>query len=281
MRKGIYSAVIALMALVLATALIASSMQSAVQQESHYSAIAVDVKREWQSLRYLLDKATSDAIGDAAYENCSYNQREIEQRIQDYLRSVASAWGNGCSTTLQSVNALEDNIEVVATIKCEKNLGKFKASYERQVTFNKKLEIEQREPCYLNVVDLQSGVLEATSLASISVVPNPIQLMQPTITVTTIQQVDSVTASIYSNPITVRCNSNDGMVWNCNPSQQQELSSGVHRIVFEIVDMSGNAIEITRTFVVGESEMLSNEFSEIERELNGIERNLGEIGESE
>ncbi len=173
MRKGIYSGVIALTALVLAVAIIATAGQRiAMQGDSIYGSSMMEVKMHWQNARYVLDKAASDAIADSVFGsgNCTYSTGAARTAVSTYFPQILNEmWEGECIVSAgPSLSGASGNITINATIKCGKDFGaESSVFYEKQVTFKKAVSSDSSGgSCLIDIEDMQSGVCEVDEILS-------------------------------------------------------------------------------------------------------------------
>tara|TARA_Y100000310_G_scaffold345396_1_gene464436 strand:- start:4066 stop:4569 length:504 start_codon:yes stop_codon:yes gene_type:complete len=164
MRRGIYSSTIALTALVLAIALIATTSERlALEEKSVYSDVLLEVKGQWQNSARVLDKAASDAIADTIVdESCAYNPDSVDNTARQYFsQTLNELWNGTCSLTSLVVSGSVDNIAVTTTISCSKYLGsEFDVRYDKKAIFSKDVDITNISPCKFTVTDIASGIVE-------------------------------------------------------------------------------------------------------------------------
>ncbi len=172
-RKGAYSGVIASIAIVviIAVAFNSSAMVRA-QSEKDYAKAIIDLKREWLTARYLLDKSASDAIADDGFKNgCTKNMASIKATLGDntsgYFRSTLDdASLENCH--VDNVNVI-GNIQVDVDIYCEKTLDGIKIEYEKdKVQFNKSANYDPAPSCKIDVKDDKSNLCEVDKIPSTS-----------------------------------------------------------------------------------------------------------------
>jgi hypothetical protein len=168
-RKGAYSGIIASIAIV---AIIAVAFNSSAigraQSEKDYAKAIVDLKREWLTARYLLDKSASDAIADNGFSiGCSGNNNSIESTLGDdgggYFRSTLDE----ASLETCHVNnvGVSGNITVNVDIYCEKTIDGIEIRYGKdRVQFNKTATYDSGPPCTIDVKDDKSDVCEVDTI---------------------------------------------------------------------------------------------------------------------
>jgi hypothetical protein len=168
MRKGIYTATVALVALVLATSMIAISTQTqALTIEGNYSNSALEVKREWQNTWSLFDKAASDALADnIANNNCVYDEISITAEIGSYFDSILNRFDNCSMGTISLTSAgagTGDDVTItVNDLECHRQFGEeFEVEYSKNVAFVKNIVFVGTSPtCNITITDVQSGLVE-------------------------------------------------------------------------------------------------------------------------
>ncbi len=164
MKKGVYTATIALAVLILSIALIANTARDvSVEEGKAYKDTIVGVKAEWINLREVLDRAVTQGIADDIIANeCGY--LDAPGKINGYFYSIVTEMFEGdCSYTSLEVNENNKNVAVNVVIGCEKSFGdKFNVSYEKTVLFEKTFSATGPSPCSINIIDKQSGNLEYT-----------------------------------------------------------------------------------------------------------------------
>lgn len=167
MRKGIYTATVALVALVLATSMIAISGQTtALQLEGSYSNSALEVKREWQNTWDLFDKATSDALADDIVDNgCIYDETSAASKIGSYFTTVLNRFDN-CSRGAISLDLVGDDLTIAVTgLECTRQFGEdFEVEYSKDVEFVKTIVFGGPAPCTITITDTQSGIVEVDEI---------------------------------------------------------------------------------------------------------------------
>lgn len=168
MRKGIYTATVALVALVLAISMIAINGQTAaLKLEGGYSNSALEVKREWQNTWNLFDKATSDALADTIQVDCSYDGTRARNNIEDYFDSILSGFDNRCSMGAIDLPAAAGSEELILVrvnnLICSRQFGdEFSVEYSKSPVFEKIIEFSGASPaCNIKITDAQSGIVEA------------------------------------------------------------------------------------------------------------------------
>ncbi len=162
MKKGLYSGIIALSALVLAVALTSSASQAiAAKDAAIYENAIVDVKTSWQNARAVLDELTSESIAEHIETNgCLYSDPSA-QLSADYFTALDNMWDGKC--TFISANAIETvpgQVDVDARFSCALIFGtKFSALYDQRTTFSKSYDTSG---LCVTVTDIASGRVEAT-----------------------------------------------------------------------------------------------------------------------
>ena len=171
-RRGTYSALVAVIALVIIVAVVLNSIVSAQGQESLMQERAiVELKAKWQNLRFVLDKVAADAIADS-YDRvaCGPNE-DYADKINAYFTTAINNFngitGADCSAEQLSSGSVTDGTDFSFALTCNQNLsGGGQASYSGQLTFNKSSNATPGAVCELWVRDNQSlecEVLENTA----------------------------------------------------------------------------------------------------------------------
>ena len=167
-KGGIYVGIVAVIALAtLALAIYPSMSITNEWKASSYSNLMLETKRIWQNARFVLDKATADALADYAQTNGSTNVSGAGNQVKNYLDNALTTISNesGFKCELDSFNyqsgAANDEATITIDLKCEQELRKgtktsFKVSYTKEAVFEKK--VESLTP--LQVRDLQSDTLD-------------------------------------------------------------------------------------------------------------------------
>lgn len=167
-RGGIYVGIIAVMALAALALIIYPSLSITNEWEaSRYTNLMLETKRIWQNARFVLDKATAEALADYAQTNNSTDVSgagaQVESYLSNALATISNESGFICDLHPFSYSTGAANNEAIVTInlKCEQELRKntkttFKVSYAKQVVFEKR--VESASPP--QVRDLQSGTLD-------------------------------------------------------------------------------------------------------------------------
>ncbi len=165
MRKGIYTATVALVALVLAASMIAISGQTAaLKLEGGYSNSALEVKREWQNIWSLFDKAASDAIADdiSSAPTCNYTIGGVRAKAIDYFNTILAEFEN-CTVATISVNEASPG-EITFSVDglvCRREFeDEFIVEYSKSPEFKKTIVIVGASPCTITITDAQSGIVE-------------------------------------------------------------------------------------------------------------------------
>lgn len=148
--KGSYAAVIVLVAVVvIVVAALSSSAAVNAQGQKNYAKAIVEVKREWQNFRYLLDKSAADALADASFDGgCGYNAANLD--LGAYFSNVKDdSFGDDCTYDNLTIDDSDlGDIIITVSIACGKNLGgDFSVSYSKDVTFNKALTVDGSGTC--------------------------------------------------------------------------------------------------------------------------------------
>ena len=186
--KGFYSVIIGLIVLlVLSTALFTvtsfNKSQALIPQKESFGYTI----RNWQNTRYVLDKATADAIIDTGFAaTClTIHSAFTDTNIMIYDLNVVSNMNNGC--IIEQINS--DNIDikkivdavphsvgersvfdinVFFTLKCRHyveigiDLNSL-ASYDKNVLFEKTIDANFNSftnDCNIFVIDKQSGLMD-------------------------------------------------------------------------------------------------------------------------
>lgn len=178
-RKGIYSAVAGLIAILLVSMILVNA-NTAVQKEASadYGNEIVKLKSVAQNLRYLLDKAVAKAFYEGSDSiNCStiddYTDK-IEGKLDLLIDSFNSKTNLVCSYVLESLdvgNKIFSGQPFNVRMKCIKKieiLGKkeFEISYERVFSFKKEVsailvpDVMGNDVCTISVKDAYSGLNE-------------------------------------------------------------------------------------------------------------------------
>jgi len=158
-KKGIFSAIVAIAAIITVAAVIVSASAPAVSAENNnYAETVLKTKKDWSNLRYLLDKALSDALADSVdIGSCTFMQSNI--KITNYLNDAKDSSFSECGFTVPQISGPQDNLLVTLTISCSKTANRFTASFQKQAEFRKAI-VSGGSPCNITVTDLQSGQTE-------------------------------------------------------------------------------------------------------------------------
>jgi hypothetical protein len=198
-QKGSYTAIIGMLTIVAIIA-VAYSTAAYVSHERMRlnSALPLQLKDFWINMRIILDKATSDATANWAYNqafsSCSADTifagddpcNTIEGRISSVLsHNALQQTGIDCSYNPTSFNCnvsrVDENtydISVQFSLECKKEFGAntssyFKVLYDDRITYGKRLRLEGvAGDCNIFVYDLQARdatnapILEVTDSTS-------------------------------------------------------------------------------------------------------------------
>src|SRR3989338_2012689 len=159
-RKGIFSALLAIAAVALvAAAIIVSTTSTANVSSADFSKQVLELKSEWNNARYLLDKTTSRALAGSVDEGCNFTL-SASAINNSFLITKNSSFRDNCTYTA-TTTAVTTDITVSTKIKCTKSLSGFSASFEKDVTFKKRVDASSASgSCKITITDLQSGVIE-------------------------------------------------------------------------------------------------------------------------
>ena len=159
MRKGIYTATVAVAALVIMVSLIAATNQKAELETSDiYRSSMLEVKRQWQNNQDLLDLAVADAIADGSYESCVYSEALLDNTV--YLQNLVDKTSSNCKVEAVNKNGPQNNLKITIGLKCEKAFGnEFKVSYWKDMEFKKETTVSGAPgACAITIVDKESGI---------------------------------------------------------------------------------------------------------------------------
>jgi len=167
-KGGVYVGIVAVIALATLALVIYPSLSTTNEwKASIYANLMLETKRIWQNARFVLDKATADALADYAQTNGSKDVSRAGNQVKNYLNNALTAISNesGFKCELDSFNyrtgTANNKAKVTIDLKCEQELRKntktsFKVSYTKKAVFEK--EVKSVSPP--QVIDLQSGTLD-------------------------------------------------------------------------------------------------------------------------
>ncbi len=167
-KGGIYVGIVAVIALAALALVIYPSLSTTNEwKASIYANLMLETKRIWQNARFVLDKATADALADYAQTSGGTDINGAGNQVESYLNNALTAISNesGFQCTLDSFNyqtgAANNEAIVTIDLKCEQELRKstktsFKVSYAKEAVFEKR--VESASPP--QVRDLQSYTLD-------------------------------------------------------------------------------------------------------------------------
>jgi hypothetical protein len=178
-RAGVYTAIMAV--LVLATIAMVTYAGVATVSEEHmmsYSNIILETKRVWQNARFVLDKATAEALADFVKDRniltgvCSddVTGSDAQARVEDYLTTDLSEMSDpdkgeiNCTFTDFTYAPAGNIATVTIKLQCEHLLKRgaetgFYVSYATYVTYKKEVTVSG-PTCTVTVKDLQSNEID-------------------------------------------------------------------------------------------------------------------------
>jgi hypothetical protein len=171
MNKGIFSSLVAVTAIVLIGAIILTTSANVKSSgNTDFSEKILEIKKEWNNARYLMDKAASDALADTVDTGiCSFSLDSA--KIEKYQADALANSIQDCSFGSGSFSAVPmpvppNSYEITVALACSKKISSdFEIkNFEKTVVFNKKIESQTDVPepgdCTITVTDLQSGLIE-------------------------------------------------------------------------------------------------------------------------
>lgn len=129
MEKGIYSAYIGILVILLAiSTMTISANYVQLDKTKTYKNLIIETKKDTQNLAIVLDKVIDDAIADSIYDfRCTpghpgTEDQMIISRMQSYFNNsiIKNAFPN--CTIAQNTQSASQNVTVAFTIKCQKSV---------------------------------------------------------------------------------------------------------------------------------------------------------------
>ncbi|MBI4053615.1 MAG: hypothetical protein HY394_06285 [Candidatus Diapherotrites archaeon] len=197
-QKGVFSALIAVVAVVLLVSTIYNSQALGRQANQAISRQNIlPANAQLQQTVFLLDKAAGDALADQAYQHLvaqggtqcyspNFPSPLYETRVRDYFTNVFAQTGSGIECKIDSLefdgnpagtdslgtpslhpgsceagNKCTSFIRISPVVSCEiRNTG-FRARVSKNAVFEKELlYYKEGADCKIEVLDLQSGLLD-------------------------------------------------------------------------------------------------------------------------
>jgi len=169
-RNGMYSASIALIAVVIITALAFNSIATVKSQEGKSLAREmIEVKWASQNAEYLLEKSAADAFADAIplAPPCDRGTGLVESYLNATLADVSEDLN--CKIILfSSINIAGPNATIDLELRCGRSLGTGFVNYEKELEIWKTVTVDDDGiSCFVDVEDKKSGECE------VDTIPNP------------------------------------------------------------------------------------------------------------
>jgi len=179
MRKGIFTALIGLLVLVLISTTIISMKSSQRTEINPKPESFTHVTTQWLNTRIILDNnVTADAISDLTLGNiinsasCDWDDTSgLEQQLKDYYLAAMDSMGNGCyyyydDLTFLDVQggAITKDIDIVFRLACDQNAmidGKyeFQTMFDQEILIEKTIEfVDSGIDCTVTIIDDQSAL---------------------------------------------------------------------------------------------------------------------------
>ncbi|MFH1256148.1 MAG: hypothetical protein V1494_02540 [Candidatus Diapherotrites archaeon] len=165
--KGVYTAIIAVIALVVLASFAYQAVNLVNEQKTMDLPKKVyELKSVWLKAKFALDSATGDAAYDETAAGCTESlsavvlQNSYYQKVTD---AINDSTGFECSAQPVSVNPLGGGeYSVSATLDCRKTFSENEISYNNTVTFGKIIQKFENPPgiCNVNIVDTQADYCE-------------------------------------------------------------------------------------------------------------------------
>jgi len=167
-RKAAYSGSIALIAVVILVS-VSFNSSAVLQAEAgqRQAKTIIDVKRDWQMARYLLDKSASDAVADAA-SDCGYASDDVDRILTTYFNDTLKDAGlQHCTAENSDASGNNpDNITITVDIQCSKTAEGTKVQYKKNgIEFRKRAYYDNTgSGCLVDVKDRDSGLCEVDTI---------------------------------------------------------------------------------------------------------------------
>ncbi len=153
-KKGLYSGGVALATIVLVIA-VSFNITSTVQaEESQGKADAIiDAKWEMQNTEHLLEAAAIDAIVDAIFVTCYYDEDLIKSKVESYI-SINSLETRGCTVLNIEVSGDSSNTSISFDLMCNTSVAPgLTTNYKKQILFQKSMVITSGIDCTVEIDD--------------------------------------------------------------------------------------------------------------------------------
>jgi hypothetical protein len=171
-KKGFYGALIGLMALILVASFvylnqgIQQTQRTGIEREN-----ILEVSKQWQRVNFLLDKATADALGDAAFiGGCSLesatNQSLKDNNVSPYFDTVLNTSGFNCTysnllVSKETIDPTTWDANVSIDLNCFQSSNELMVWMSSNTIFEKRIEaIYDAGPpqsCRVTVKDRQAN----------------------------------------------------------------------------------------------------------------------------
>lgn len=162
-RTGIYSVIITLLALVLVSSGIFNA-KTAINAGSALNSNSINsVAIGWQNTRYLIDKATTDAIYDDISSNgCAISQASVDSTIRTYSNAVKSEFQNlNCIISNEAISVNSGTVTHSFDLECSSNFPHSMAvKLKDSVVVKKTAAITTVPSCSVAITDNDSGLQE-------------------------------------------------------------------------------------------------------------------------
>ncbi|MDD5148769.1 MAG: hypothetical protein PHH08_04875 [Candidatus ainarchaeum sp.] len=166
MKKGIFSGLIAVTAIMLIGVIMLTSSANIKNSGSENIAQGIwEIKKEWNNARYLLDKATTDALADSANTGpCTFalDAAKVQHYYMDTIAHIP-----GCTQAFTvAATAQAGNYQATGTITCSKKISNDFSikKFEKPAVFTKTVSVQKDMPaagdCTVIITDAQSGLVE-------------------------------------------------------------------------------------------------------------------------
>jgi len=173
MRKGLYTSIVAVIAIALIAVIALNASLAREAGESYNASAAVaDAKWKWQQAQYLLGKSAADAVADASYNDpiCDYDNDIGLSKLNSYLGGTLNESYGECTVSGTSID--DDglpNLDISLRFECTSGTDRLSVYYEKDIVIRKTVQASVvGTDCQVIVTDRDSGLEEVNQTAPIT-----------------------------------------------------------------------------------------------------------------
>ncbi len=173
-RKGLYSGIVAVIALAIIAGFVFSSLGIVQAEETRADAESIaDFKRQMRNIEFVLLKSSADALADSIWIGgagpCTFDQPTAEAQLTAYMTAalggLASTFPNCNIANVTAVLAPGSppppgTVTIGFDLTCQKNVGGSSISYDKAYSFPKTYDLPPPAPftCRVQITDDDFGL---------------------------------------------------------------------------------------------------------------------------